>query len=115
MLATGRHASDSVFTTGPRTDQLEDKRCWLSVTCRVTRAGDEDTSIINVTYRCISPMASSIHCLGPETRGKKGSRFRKGWSQDPRVRVDPTRGVCSYGTPYNRWRCWKDSCRVRTD
>ena len=55
MLATGRHASDSVFTTGPRADQLEDKRCWLSVTCRVTRAGDEDTSIINVTYRCGSP------------------------------------------------------------
>jgi hypothetical protein len=49
MLAAGRHVSDSVFITGPRADQLEDKRCWLSVTYRVTRAGDKDTSIINVT------------------------------------------------------------------
>jgi hypothetical protein len=55
MLAAGRHASDRAFATGPRADQLQDKPHRPSVTYRVTRAGDEDTSIINVTYRCISP------------------------------------------------------------
>ncbi|MEX3601228.1 hypothetical protein [Kocuria carniphila] len=55
MLASGRHASDHVFATDPRADQLQDKPHWPSVTYGVTRAGDEDTSIINVTYRCGSP------------------------------------------------------------
>ncbi len=55
MPATGRHALDRVFTTGPRADPLQDEHYWPSVTYRVTRAGDEDISIINVTYSCGYP------------------------------------------------------------
>ncbi|MEX5259637.1 hypothetical protein RF647_05135 [Kocuria sp. CPCC 205263] len=46
--------------TGPRADQLDDKRCWLSIAYRVTRADDEDASIINVTYPCFSLLCMAM-------------------------------------------------------
>jgi len=55
MLASGRPASDRVFATGSRADQFQDKPHRPSVTYRVTRTGDEDSSIINVTYPCSRP------------------------------------------------------------
>lgn len=84
MLPSRRHASDRVFATGPRADQLQDKPHRPSVTCSVTRAGDEDTSIINVTYPCGSP----IRVTQPRY-GRRASRRARRQARATRRHIEP--------------------------
>ena len=70
MLAAGRHASDRSFATDSRADQLQDKPHRPSVTYRVTRVGDEDTSIINGTHPCSGSVRKTLRDAALKTASR---------------------------------------------